>query len=544
MKGVEAVAEVLKREGVEHLFCFPASMLIDAAAAVGIRPILTRTERTLINMADGYTRVSNAQRPGICTVQDGPGIENAFGGVAQAYADSTPILLLPGGAARERSGWPSGFDPLQAYRSVTKWAGQVNQARRVSEFMRRAFRSLRTAPYGPVLVELPRDVATEELDGLDYAPACSVRAAADPQDVREAVRLLLAANKPLLHVGHGVLYAEAAAELLEFAQLLQTPVMTTMAGKSAFPEDHPLSAGSAGYTTSGVAAHFLRESDLVFGVGCSFSRSTFSAPIPSGKTLVQVTASPRDLDVYYTIDCALLGDARLVLQQLIEEVKRQAGADGRRGDESAVAEVKRVKDTWLEQWMPKLTSNETPINPYRVIWDLAHAVDRSQTIATHDSGNPRDQMLPFYEALVPRGYLGWGKSTQLGTGYGLALGAKLASPEKLVVNVMGDAAFGMIGLDVETAVRERIGVLTILLNNSALGGYEHHLPIATERYRTKFLSGNYTGVAEALGAYAERVEQPAEFVAAIKRARDITTSGRPAVLEVITREEGAFSKAW
>jgi thiamine pyrophosphate-dependent acetolactate synthase large subunit-like protein len=198
----------------------------------------------------------------------------------------------------------------------------------------------------------------------------------------------------------------------------------------------------------------------------------------------------------------------------------------------------------LEQWMPKLTSNETPINPYRVIWDVAHAVDRSQTIATHDSGNPRDQMLPFYEALVPRGYLGWGKSTQLGTGYGLALGAKLASPEKLVVNVMGDAAFGMIGLDVETAVRERIGVLTILLNNSALGGYEHHLPIATERYRTKFLSGNYTGVAEALGAYAERVEQPAEVVPAIKRARDITTSGRPAVLEVITREEGAFSKAW
>jgi thiamine pyrophosphate-dependent acetolactate synthase large subunit-like protein len=544
MKGVEAVAEVLKKEGVEYLFCFPANLLIDAAAAVGIRPILTRTERTLINMADGYTRTSNATRIGVCAVQDGPGIENAFGGVAQAYADSTPILLLPGQAARERAGWPSGFDALQVYRPVTNWAGQINLVNRIPELMRRAFANLRTAPYAPVLLEVPRDVAVEQLERLEYRPTKAVRAAADPRAVSESVRLLLASRKPLLHVGHGVLYAEAAAELLELAELVQAPVMTTMAGKSAFPEDHPLSAGAAGYSASGVAAHFLRESDLVFGLGCSFARSNFAAPIPDGKTLVQVTANPRDIDVYYGMDCAILGDVKLVLRQLIEEVQRQAAGNGRRDDQSAAREVRRIKHEWLEQWLPKLTSNETPINPYRVIWDLMHTVDRSQTIVTHDSGNPRDQMLPFYEAIEPRGYLGWGKSTQLGTGYGLALGAKLAAPEKQVVNVMGDAAFGMIGLDVETAVRERIGLLTIILNNSALGGYEKHLPTATERYRTKFLSGDYTKVAEGLGAYSERVEQPSEIVPSIKRAQEITRSGRPAVLEVITREEGAFSKEW
>jgi acetolactate synthase-1/2/3 large subunit len=411
--------------------------------------------------------------------------------------------------------------------------------------MRRAFANLRVSPYGPVLLELPADVAAEQMDGaLEYTPPRGARAAGDPAAVREAIRLLLAAKKPLLHVGHGVLYAEACDLLLEFAELVQAPVMTTMAGKSAFPEDHPLSAGAAGYSGSGVAAHFLRESDLVFGLGSSFSRSPFSAPIPNGKTMIQATANARDLDLEYRLDCGVLGDARLVLEQLIEELKRRAGDDGRRGDEGAARELKQVKETWLERWLPRLTSNETPINPYRVVWDLDQALDRRQAIVTHDSGNPRDQILPFYEALVPRGYLGWGKSTQLGTGYGLALGAKLAAPDKQVVNVMGDAAFGMIGLDVETAARERIGLLTVILNNSALGGYEKHMPVATERFRTKFLSGDYTKVAEGLGAYAERVEQPGEIIPALNRAQEITRSGRPAVLEVITREDATFSKEW
>ena len=192
--------------------------------------------------------------------------------------------------------------------------------------------------------------------------------------------------------------------------------------------------------------------------------------------------------------------------------------------------------------MPKLTSDEIPINPYRLIWDLMQTVDREQTIITHDSGNPRDQMVPFCETVVPRGYIGWGKSTQLGYGLGLIMGAKLAAPEKLAVNVMGDAAFGMAGMDFETAVRERIPILTIILNNSALGGYEDHLPIATEKYGTKFLSGDYAKVAEGLGGYSEKVEVPDDIIPSIKRAQKETEAGRPALLEVITREEGVFSR--
>lgn len=540
MKGVEAIARILKLEGVEYLFAYPAHPLIDAAAAVGIRPIVARTEKTLINMTDGFSRATNGQRLGVCVVQQGPGIENAFGGVAQAYADSIPILLLPGGPDQHRLGAPAEFDPLPSYGPVTKWAARINFADRVPELLRRAFAQLRSGRPGPVLLEVTRDAAGGELDEATfrYTPARTYRSAGDPADVAEAARLLLAAERPLLHVGHGLLWARAWDELRELAELVQAPVMTTMAGKSAFPEDHPLAAGASGHTIARAAAHCLTRADLVFGIGCSFARSTFAAPIPPGKRLVQVTLDPRDIDRDYPVDLAVIGDAKLVLRQLLDEIATQGGPRRARGD--VAAELRSAREAERQEWLPRLTSDETPINPYRVISELMQAVDRPQTIVTHDSGNPRDQMLTFYQAVSPRGYLGWGKSTQLGTGLGLALGAKLAAPEKLVVNVMGDLAFGTAGLEVETAVRERLPILTILLNNSRMGGYGHHMPTASERYGSNRLSGCYAQVAESLGAYAERVEQPGEVAAALGRGIEATRAGRPAVLEMITKEEPVY----
>ena len=205
--------------------------------------------------------------------------------------------------------------------------------------------------------------------------------------------------------------------------------------------------------------------------------------------------------------------------------------------------VRATREAFLQEWLPRLTSDETPINPYRVVWELDRAVDKRQTIVTHDSGNPRDQTLTFYEALVPRGYLGWGKSTQLGTGLGIALGAKLAHPDRLVVNVMGDLAFGTAGMDVETAVRERLPILTVVLNNGRMGGYGHHMPVASERYGSNRLSGEYARVAAGLGAYAERVEAPEEVAPALRRGIAATREGRPAVLEMITKEEPVYPAA-
>src|SRR5581483_10080458 len=315
MKGIQAVAEILRREQVEYLFCFPDNSLIDACAAVGIRPIMTRTERTLVNMADGYTRVHNARRTGVGTVQLGPGAENAFAGVAQAYADGVPLLLLPGAVDQRAQGASRVFDAVRNYAGVTKWTDRINYPERIGDFLRRAFGYLRMGQTGPVVLEIPEDVAAAEVDGdrLRYTPVARVRSAADPDAVRAAVRLLLAAKRPVLHVGQGVLYAEATGELIELAEVLDAPVMTTLPGKSAIAENHPLALGSAGYSGAKPVAEFLGRSDVVLGLGCSFARSEFAAPLPAGATLIHNTSSEREINKDYAVAVALLGDARLVL---------------------------------------------------------------------------------------------------------------------------------------------------------------------------------------------------------------------------------------
>jgi acetolactate synthase-1/2/3 large subunit len=540
MRGFDAVASILKQEGVEYLFAYPNNALIDAAAALGIRPVIARSEKTLINMADGYCRATNGRRPTVVVVQAGPGIENAFGGIAQAYADGVPLLIIPGGPNQRRGGQPVEFDPLPTYRNVTKWSGRITHVERVPELMRRAFSLLRNGPTGPVLLELPGDVGAAEVDAVPYESPRRARSSADPESVSEAARLLIGARRPVLHAGHGVLWAEAWDELRELAETAQLPVMTTMAGKSAFPEDHPLSLGTGGHTVTGQAAGFLVRSDVILAIGSGLARNAFTTLLPPGKTIVQSTIDPADLDKEYPTDLALLGDAKLVLRQLIDEIARQGG---RRGSSGLADEIGALRKAFRDEWMARLTSDETPINPYRVIWELNQIADKRSTIVTHDSGNPRDQILTFYEATAPRGYLGWGKSTQLGTGYGIALGAKLAFPEKLCVNLMGDLAFGTAGMEVETAVRERIPIMTVLVNNSVMGGYGHHMPSASQKFGSNKLSGTYWKVAEGLGAYAERVESAADVASALKRGVEATRQGRPVVLEFITKEEPVYPAA-
>jgi acetolactate synthase I/II/III large subunit len=533
--GADAIARILQLEGVEYLFSYPNHPLIDAAARLGIRPIIARGEKTLINIADGYTRATNARTPAVVVVQSGPGIENAFGGLAQAFADSVPLLVIPGGPDQHRLGEPPEFDPLPIYRNICKWVGRINFPDRIPELMRRAFAQLRNGRGAPVLLELPRDVSSAEVEDINYTPARAYRSAGNPEDVQQAAKLLLAASRPVLHVGHGVLWAEAWDELRELAELVQAPVMTTMAAKSAFPEDHPLSIGAGGHTLSDTAASFLVKADLVFGIGCSFARGSFSTPIPGGKRLVQITHDPANIDRDYAVDQAVIGDARLVLRQLIDEARSQSG--GSASSSAVASEVQRLKQAEQQKWQPRFTSEGTPISPYRVISELMNALDRRRSIITHDSGNPRDQLLTSFEALVPRGYIGWGKSTQLGTGLGIALGAKLAKPDHTVVNVMGDLAFGTVGMEVETAVRERLPILTVILNNGRMGGYGHHMPNASERYGSNLLSGDYSRVAAGLGAYAEQIASPADVAGAIQRALQANRDGRTAVLEMLTGEE-------
>ena len=544
MKAVTAIANILKMEGVEYLFCFPANPLIDAAASAGIRPIIARTERGAVNMADGYSRIAGGGKVGVVATQFGPGIENAFGAVAHAYADSIPILVLPGGVEQTRTGVAPYFSAPRNYRGITKWTEQLNLAARTPEMLRHAFSCLRSGQPAPVVLEVPGDVAAGEIseEEFDYRPVGGHRSAGDPADVAAAVKALLAAQSPVLHAGQKVLDAEAWDELREFAELVNAPVMTITTGKSAISEEHPLSIGNGGATATGMVEHFLRKADLVFGIGSTFYTSLMCAPIPLGKVMVQCTPDERNLNNEYPLDHAVLGDTKLVLGQLIDEVKRQAGPNGRRGNNSVAEEIASERDAWLGQWMPKLTSDEVPMNPYRVIWDLMQTLDRDNSIVTHDSGNPRDQTTPFYRPTKPKGYIGWGNSTQLGYSLGISIGAKLAAPEKTVVHILGDAAIGMVGLDMESSLRADAPIISIVLNNGAMGGYGRNMPAASDRFGSNLLGGNYCLLAQSMGLQGERVEKPSDISPAIRRAIQANSEGRSALVEMMTQEEPDFSR--
>jgi thiamine pyrophosphate-dependent acetolactate synthase large subunit-like protein len=542
VKAAAVVADILKREGVEFLIGYPVNPIIEAAAEADIRTIIVRQERTGLHMADAVSRVSSGERIGVFAMQHGPGTENSFGGVAQAYGDSVPIVVLPAGFPRRLLNIPPNFNSFLNYQHVTKWAEQVVVAGAVPDAMRRAFTQVRNGRPQPVLVELPTDLLQEDVpDGWSYAPAPRLRTAPDPRAVAQVAAALVAAERPVIYTGQGVHYARAWGGLRELAELLEAPVTTSLQGKSAFPETHPLSLGSGGRSISGPLHHFLTTADLIFGIGCSFTTTNYGVAMPKGKRFVHATLDPADINKDVPAELALVGDAGLTLEALVAEVRDRLRGSPRGRAAAVIQEIKQLKSEWLARWMPRLTSAAKPLSPYRIIWDLMHTVDVAETIITHDAGSPRDQISPFWEPVAPLSYIGWGKTTQLGYGLGLAMGAKLAHPDKLCINVWGDAAIGFTGMDFETAVRERIPILSVLLNNFSMAIELKVMKVATEKYRSTDISGNYADFARALGGWGERVTEPGAIVPAIKRAIAKTREGTPALLEFITEKATDFS---
>jgi acetolactate synthase-1/2/3 large subunit len=262
--------------------------------------------------------------------------------------------------------------------------------------------------------------------------------------------------------------------------------------------------------------------------------------MPKGKTIIHSTLDPAHLNKDVEARIGLVGDAGLVLDALLEEIGNSVNAD--RDASTVAAEIAASHKEWLAKWMPKLTSNDAPLNPYRVLWDLQHTVDINNTIITHDAGSPRDQLSPFWKPVEPLSYIGWGKTTQLGYGLGLAMGAKLARPDKLCINVWGDAAIGFTGMDFETAVRERIPIMSILLNNFSMAIELKVMPISTEKYRSTDISGDYAAMARAFGGHGERVTKPEDIIPAIRRGIQKTKEGIPVLLEFITSKETEVSR--
>ena len=543
MNGVEAVARILKLEGVEWVACFPSNAMIEAVAKEGIRLIMFRQERGAVMAADGYSRANDRKKFGVVITQGGPGAENSMGGIAQAFADNSPILVMPGGPGLGVWSVRPNFAPSRAYAPIVKQAEAILHPGHVGNVMRRAFHALRNGKAGPVVVETPEDVGSAEVpDDVLAGYHSPKRSTTSPSrsDVKDAVKLLLSAKKPVIWAGGGVLFGGATEELKELAELIQVPVYTTMQGKSAFPEDHPLSLGAGSGATTLPAFTWLRDSDVLFALGTSLSHTSYGQPIPSGKVIVQNTDNIEDINKEESVDVALPGDVKATLDMVLDEVKAAVGEGGRKTN--VAAEIAQVREQWMSEWSGLLNSDDEPLNTYRVIGEIERNLDKSKSIVTHDAGAPRDSIIPFYRATTPHGYIGWGKTTHLGFGIPLMIGAKMAYPDRFCLNLMGDGAFGMSGLDIETAVRAGAPITTVVLNNGGMATYPGGYPTARELYGVTEMGGDYARIAEGMGAVGITVTRPGEMGAAINEAQKLNSEGRTVLIDVHSDFEPRKSK--
>jgi thiamine pyrophosphate-dependent acetolactate synthase large subunit-like protein len=544
MNGIEYIVQILKQEGVESFTCFPSNPLIEAGAKEGIRPIAFRHERGAVMAADGFSRTSNRQKFGVVAIQSQAGAENAMGGIAQAYADSIPILILPGGIRLNQIGVRPNFPAVHNYRGIVKQVEAVYRPNDVGNVMRRAFHALRNGSAGPVVVEMTADVCAQEVpaDAQNYHSPKLVLQVPASGDIKDAVKALLGAKKPVIWAGRGVLFSGATEELKELAELTSTPVFCTMPGKSGFDERHPLALGAGSGATTQPAHEWLVDCDVLLALGTSLTRSTYGQPIRPGKILIQNTNNPDDINKDEAVDIGLVGDTKLTLQAIIDEVKAQVGEDGVGDSYQVAGEIAAVRKQWLEEWAPLLTTDEEPLGTYRIINEINETLDRENSIVTHDAGAPRDSIVPFYTATTPHSYIGWGKTTHLGFGIPLMIGAKMAHPDKFCLNLMGDGAFGMSGMDIETSARAGIPITTVLLNNGGMATYPGGFPVARERYGVSYMQGDYAKIVEGMGAVGITVTKVGEMAPALQEAQRLNADGKTVLIDVHSNMEGKRSR--
>ena len=546
MNGADLLAECLQKQGVKLVTGFSGRTvlpLLKAFEASGIRCYQTRHEQGAGFMADGYSRVSNL--PGVVLVQRGPGVTNCVTAIANAQIDSVPLLVLIGQGEMEMFGKGAlqELDHLAFLPYFTKWSFRVPTVSRIPEVIRRAFTLLNSGKPGPVALELPMNLMERPLEGEseEYAPvAPRIRVLGDPRKIAEAVELLETAKFPLIYAGAGVLRSEATQELLQLVESLGLPVMTSLGGKSAFPETHELSLGIGGFprATYGTkqAHHMLAQSDCVFALGTSFKEhgTRYFLPMPTQTKLIHVDIAEDELGKNYPPCIGILGDLKRVLSQMCEISRGRLEKDSLRScvnerRQRLVNDIRRKRDEWLSEWGDHLHSRTVPIDPYRITTELMNVLDPRGYIILHDAGLVRAYICHHFISQRPGSFVGFGGFSAMGYSIPASIGAKLAAPDKDVVTIVGDGSFGMTGFELETAVRYDVPTLTLVYNNHGLDAVRVLQRKRQEKEIWGNLGGNYTEIARGLGAYAHRITHPDEIFESIRAALG---QEKPAVLEI------------
>ena len=539
------VARILKQEGVEWVSTFPVCHVNNALGQEGIPMVMMRDDRYAVALADAFSRINAGSKNGVCTFQGGvnaAGLQVAYAGMAQAYEDGSPVLCITDGVpigATENSQ----FDVTSSLKSVSKWYGYVDKPERLPEFMRRAFTMLRTGRPGPVVLAIPDAGGLYDETADPYLPVKGWKSAPNPEDVARAIELLLSAQKPLIYAGEGVIYAGASAELTSFAELANTPVISTLKAKGAFPENNPLFVGVRGDQVD----EYLAKSDLILAVGSSLSPGRFSHGIPNAvnKTIIHCTVDELHVNKSYPTAVALIGDARFALQALEKELSDKTSGNGR-APGSVAAEVTSSRDSAMVQYREAMASTDTPINPYRVYAGLMDVLDPLNSFVTHESGNTRDQLSTVYDTLVPRGFLGWGNVSSLGFTLAATIAAKISFPQKHCVAVTGEAGLGYMMGNLEVPLRQKLGITVAHVSNGGFAGYgpgfwgDGHDP-----FTHKVLGNDEVDMSQVIGAlgyHTERVTEPSEVGPALKRAMAANDANQPAYIEFICSQYPIYGR--
>lgn len=541
MNVAEAIAEICRAEGVRvvaGIWGQSASHISKALADTpGMKLYYCRQERVLVDICDGFARVSG--QPAALFTDAGPAAANAMCGIVNSWGDSVPVLFFA--AHNDRFEIPRNttkeLPVVEIFGPVSKWAAVMADPSQVEQMMRRAFTMLRAPRSGPVVIGLPDDVSGMEASAPNYVPIGEpLRSGGNPADVEDAVKMLAGAQRPYVYVGAGVLASGASSELVELAEMLTLPVATTLNGKSAFPENHRLALGIGGFSRAAYstlqAERLAAEADVVLTVGCGFKKHATRAPMPSATKHIQVDVEPTELNKESRADIAILGDAKVVLQQMVEAAKSLLPKSRLHPRTEIIERVQTLRDRWWAISRPMLTSTERPVNPFRVTWELSQLVNPDETIVLHDAGGTRGTTCQHYIATVPHSFVGFGVESAMGWSLGAAIGAKAAAPDKLVVTFMGDEAFCETAMDLETSVLFDTPILVVLLNNrgDTVAQRGENTALAASRWAG---GRNLTEVAKALGTETERVEDPERVRPALERAIRTVQGGRTSVVEVV-----------
>jgi acetolactate synthase-1/2/3 large subunit len=565
--GGEIVAEYLIRERVPYAVGIPGHgnlALVDAFKdrRDRISVIQTRHEQSAAHLADGYFRACG--KPLAVFTSIGPGATNLAIGAATAYVDSTAMVLFTGETHSysygrgifqeiERQVWADFFDMM---RPIVKRTWNVTRVDQLPRVLPDAFRWALTGRPGPVHIALPMDiqadaVETEIPDPTKRRPFGRVRP--DSDRMLEAAKLIVRSQRPVIVAGGGVILAEASQELVNLAEYIGSPVITTLMGKGAIPEDHPLAAYYAGAKGSDVGNKITREADVIVAVGCRFSDQSTSSykqgvsySIPPTK-LIHMDIDPGEIGKNYPTEVGIVGDAKTALTDLLEAIKKQAR---KRDYESSpyFKELTKAKDNWQAKIKGLQNVVGSKITLSLFLKELRELLDR-KTIMVGSAGHPQAQLFQEFPVYEPRTHISSGGFSTMGWCIPAALGVKLAKPDRQVVSIGGDGDFFMCGHELATAVQYDIPIIHCLVNNQMFGSIRD-LQIDKfgkgREYATEFIdkSGkrytpDFVKVAEGYGCNAEKVEKPGDLKDALKNSLE---SGKPSVIETIVAIEHPYSE--